>query len=284
MYYTIKNERTSVTVNSFGAELTSVVCDGEEKLWQNESGAWNGHAPVLFPYCGLCQIVKDGVKYPLNKHSYARKREFTLTEQTENYLRFTLVTGEAELKEYPYSFIFHVSYRLEDNAVYIGYEVENPTEKEAYFSFGSHESFATAAVKDYALLFEKEERFLSHVHDDDGFLTGEVKDFGSGTFFPLEADYFVNGNCIILKDVNSRSVKLCNERGVAVAESAFEGFHNLLLWSPDGADMVCIEPWYNLPDRAGEALEFSERGFHRLDAGERLAVERKITYLAPQKA
>ena len=68
MLYTLKNDRMTVTVNSRGAELWSLVRDGNEYLWQGDERYWSDRAPVLFPICGR---LYDG------KYRYAGK-EYTL--------------------------------------------------------------------------------------------------------------------------------------------------------------------------------------------------------------
>ena len=52
MEYVLKNGTLTATVESYGAELRSVVKDGAEYLWQGDPAYWAGRAPVLFPICG----------------------------------------------------------------------------------------------------------------------------------------------------------------------------------------------------------------------------------------
>ena len=51
MNYYLKNNKLELVIDSFGAQITSVKLDGIEKLWQNDNGSWEGHAPLLFPVC-----------------------------------------------------------------------------------------------------------------------------------------------------------------------------------------------------------------------------------------
>ena len=90
MQYTVKNNRVEITVDTLGAELVSVKVDGKERLWQNESGAWAGHAPLLFPVCGRSAVVKNGEKYILGLHGFARKTQFVFKEQGEDFISFAL--------------------------------------------------------------------------------------------------------------------------------------------------------------------------------------------------
>ena len=38
MIYTIKNDKTEVKINSLGAEVRSVIYNGKQRAWQNETG------------------------------------------------------------------------------------------------------------------------------------------------------------------------------------------------------------------------------------------------------
>ena len=56
------------------------------------------------------------------------------------------------------------------------------------------------------------------------------------------------------------------------------GFSHLLLWRPEGANMICIEPWLTLPDHVGEMKEFYEKEVVLLKRGESAHFEQKIYY------
>lgn len=47
MLYEIKNDKLSITADTFGAELHSIKLDGKEYLWQC-GDAWKRYAPILF--------------------------------------------------------------------------------------------------------------------------------------------------------------------------------------------------------------------------------------------
>ena len=54
MIYIIKNNVLTAKINSFGAELISVQNNltKTEFIWQGNKKYWNGHSPILFPFCG----------------------------------------------------------------------------------------------------------------------------------------------------------------------------------------------------------------------------------------
>ena len=129
MIYTIENETLSVAVNTFGAELVSVKKDGKERLWQNENGSWAGHAPILFPFAGLCTPIINGKEYPMKRHGLASKYEFSLVSQTETALKLLFASNAETEKLFPYTFRFFATFSLENDTLKIAYEIENPTDR-----------------------------------------------------------------------------------------------------------------------------------------------------------
>ena len=60
-----------------------------ELLWQNYDGLWDGHAPVLFPFCGHCAVKLDGKDYNAPAHGIVRYHEFSRAFQTGTELVLT---------------------------------------------------------------------------------------------------------------------------------------------------------------------------------------------------
>ncbi len=282
MNYTIKNARLSLTVSDMGGEAISVVCDGKERLWQNPTGEWSGHAPLLFPVCGHVGMTVNGVSYPIKSHGFAKKSTFALTAYGEDFLTFSLAANEDTKRVYPFEFIFSVTYRIVENTLSIEYAVENPSEQPLYFACGGHETFALDKdVDGYAIEFEKEEKLIHYYHNNEGCLTGKTREYGNGQPFPLPIDFLQNGETLIFKNVCSRKVKLIDTEGNALADITFEGFGNLLLWRADEAKYICIEPWTNLPDKADiPDIEFSQKeGVIEVEGKSSKKLVRTITYL-----
>lgn len=271
----------SAEADTLGAELVSVRLRGEERLWQNASGEWAGHAPVLFPVCGNTAVIAGGKEYPAGRHGFARKSEFTLKSKRKNSVCFELRSDAHTEECYPYPFVLRVRYTLRGATLRIAYEVENPAESELCFSCGGHESFAlTRPLGEYELQFSRREKFRALLHDGEGKLTGETLDLGEGTGFPLPEAFLTEGRTVIFGDLRSRKVRLSEKSGRAVAEISYRGFSNLLLWRAGTAQMICIEPWHNLPDGASAPAEFSEReGVVHVPPRGKHKFVREITYL-----
>ncbi len=281
MQYTIEKKGVKITADTLGAELVEIKVNGKEKLWQNETGAWAGHAPLLFPICGRRTIVKSGKHYQTGLHSFARKTEFPLLEQGEDYLLFTLSSNETTKAEYPYDFCLKVRYQITDNGVESSYIVKNTGKEDLYFSCGSHESFVLDSdVDGYEIEFEKEENLINLLHDDMGRLTGETTDYGVRKTLALPKDYLQEGRTLIFGDIQSKQVKLNKITGETVAVFSFEYCNNLLLWRADGqSNYICIEPWGTLPETVGKPEELSAiKNIIKVKQGETTTVSRKIEY------
>ena len=282
MNYTIENGNLSVTATDFGAEVISVVASGKERLWQNPTGEWAGHAPLLFPVCGHCGVTVDGVSYPIKSHGFAKRYAFNLKDKGADYLTFSLCANEETKKVFPFDFIFNVTYRIDGNTLSIEYDVENPADTPMYFACGGHETFDLETdVDGYEIRFEKEEELTHYYHDKAGCLTGETCAYGNGQPFLLPKDFLQDGATLIFKNVASRKVQLARKGGKALADVTFEGFSHLLLWRNGEAKYICIEPWSNLPDYANEPdKEFSQKdGVFKVDGKSNKKLVRTITYL-----
>lgn len=281
MITTIQMGNLAITVTESGAELISVKRHGKERLWQNENGGWSGHAPVLFPVCGACEVRVDGKVYACPRHGFAMHKNFTLVEQREDGLKYRLLSNESTKELYPYDFVFDILYAIIDDELKITYEVYNPSEKELYFSCGGHDSFALEnEPENYELVFEKEEKFASELVTEDGYLTGKSRALGVGKILNLHTDLLKNSNSICLDKLNSRSVVLREKAtGKAVVKVSFPESEKLVLWRPHGAKMLCIEPWQNLPDELGCTREFMQKdGIIKVMPNEKKGITRTIKY------
>lgn len=277
----IQNKELEVEAETLGGELVSVRYQGKERLWQNPTGEWAGHAPVLFPVCGHFGVTVDGVSYPIKAHGFARKSEFTLVEKGEDFISFCLQSNEETKKVYPYEFVFFVTYRLCGAKIEIEYRVENPAKEPLYFACGAHDSFALEKdVDEYELRFANEKTLTHRPCNEGGYLTGETVEFTSVNPFVLPKEYLQNGDSLIFEGVESKVALLCEKSGKELVKICFDGFDNLLLWRAGNAKYICIEPWTNLPDFAGaNEEEFSQKaGVLKVEGNSSKKLIRSIEY------
>ena len=280
MLYRISNNDLSVGINDLGAEIKSVVYRGEERAWQNENGAWSGTSPILFPVCGktLVNIAGKDMKMPF--HGFARNSVFSCDKIGFDEATFVLHASEQTFAVYPFDFSLKVTYKVQNDTITITNEIKNEGDTPMPFALGRHDSFLLKKpVGNYKLCFPCEEEFMSQKATDEG-LINLYFDFGKGKEFILPEDYLTNGETVIFGGINSDQVTLKTLDNRPIARLSFGETGNLLVWRPDGAQMVCIEPWSALLDRVDESDDdfFGKARFSVVGAGETKTMKFEIKY------
>ncbi len=146
MEYFLENDYLIVKINSLGAEVKSVLKKNgyKEYMWYGDSKYWGRTSPVLFPFVGSLKNKKytyEGIDYPMGQHGFARDMEFELSERTSDSITFTLNSNEDTLKKYPFNFVLKISYILNKSELTVAWKVENPNDRNLYFSIGAHPAF-----------------------------------------------------------------------------------------------------------------------------------------------
>jgi len=280
---TLTNDHLTVLVESFGAELQSVKDEkGVERLWQSHSGFWNKHAPVLFPFAGSLKgdaYRMDGRLYGIQKHGFAREREFAVERQDGSSVTL-LLSGEAARHEgYPFQFAFRVRFWLEENAVHAAYEAENLGDGPLWFAVGAHEAYACPeGYANYELWFAQPETLARSVLKGP-LLTGGTEIVAETCqALPIRDALFAN-DTLVLAGLGSRSVTLKSPLHGRSVRVDFDGFDNLLIWTQIGAPFVCIEPWTNLPDFVDTDQDIAKKpGLTWLKSGEKRAFVHTMTF------
>lgn len=289
--YQIENEFLKVKVREYGAELTSFLSKQSktEHLWQADPEIWCWHAPVLFPVVGRCindEIVVEGMKYPMEKHGFARKSNFKLLELSETKIIFSLVSSAETLKTYPYRFEFLIGYRLAGKRLVCSYEVLNKDDKAIYFQLGGHPAFAVPfqtneKYEDYFLEFDKAEKSSRHLINDQGYFDGrKERVLDNSNTISLRNDLFKD-DALIFKDLESRRVSIKSRNHSHFLSVDFPDYKYLGIWAKENAPYVCIEPWYGCADSANdssEPIEFSRKeGIITLEPGDKFYSTFEIT-------
>ena len=252
---TIKNEFLSATISTVGAELQSVrSAEGKEYIWQGDPAFWKGLAPILFPVCGGLNegyYTLGGKRYDLTKHGFVRGNEFSLGKCGEDFVEFITTDTAERYESYPFRFVFKVIYKLLNNSLFVDFVIENRSDSTMYYSCGSHEGFNLPNGIDGAkIVFEKPED-LKNYRVEGGVMSPQYDPIGDGSdTLVLSREYF-SVDAIILRDLNSRSLTVCDKNGERKIRVDFPDFDRLLIWQAKGAPFVCIEPWTGLPDIYG---------------------------------
>lgn len=287
MRYTMKNNIMSVEINSNGAEVKSVIKNGVEYMWNANPEYWGRTSPVLFPFVGSLNggIYKvEDKEYAMGQHGFARDMEFVLTEQSDTRLVFMLSSNEETLKKYPFEFTLKITYAIMENALTVGWKVENTADKSMYFSIGAHPAFMCPLnggnQSDYKLKFDTDKDIEYYLLD--GGLIDKSKTYKLSIcngYANINAGMF-DRDALIVEGRQASKISLCYPDGMEYI-SVKTNAPLFGLWSPAGKDapFVCVEPWYGRGDAVGFHGDLSEREYsNNLPAGEQFSAEYAVEF------
>lgn len=278
MRYILENALIKAEIESFGAELKSVIrkADGREYMWQADPKFWGRTSPVLFPFVGSLKNKEyklNGKAYPMGQHGFARDMEFELFSQTSEEIWFRLVSTPETIKKFPYEFILKIGYVLDENTIQVKWCVENPSDDELLFSIGAHPAFlcpihgetyenGDANKSGYKISFKG----LTEVHHYGNANASGLASPSEDIVLPLEnecatitADFF--DRCTYFVDgKQTDEVGILDPEGNQYITMTFD-MPLFALWSPEGknAPFLCIEPWCGRCDAEDFEGELSER-------------------------
>ncbi|MCR3757893.1 aldose 1-epimerase family protein [Clostridium felsineum] len=276
MCVSLENENLKVSISEDGAELTSVKGKktDNEYIWTADSKYWGRHAPILFPIVGRVKEDKyriDDKIYKLPQHGFARDMKFELESKTEDTAVFKLGWNEETLEKYPYKFELRVIYCLKESKIDVTYNVKNVDEDKIYFSIGAHPAFNCPVIgkqaeedelqfEDYYIEFENRETTGVSKLNSNSLLSRNRSPFLYASNILSLGEHIFKQGALILKDLDSTSISLRNDKNTTTVTVSFEGFPYVGLWSkPEGAPFVCIEPWFGHADYEDFNGDFREK-------------------------
>ena len=99
----------------------------------------------MFPICGCLRggeaDLLNGKKVRLDRHGFARRRDFIVKEQKADEVTYELVSDEETMKAYPFPFIFQMNYKVVDNCLSINHIVTNTGDETMPYFIGGHPAF-----------------------------------------------------------------------------------------------------------------------------------------------
>jgi galactose mutarotase-like enzyme len=287
MDYFLENNDLKVTINSKGAELTSIKGKRSQReyLWQGDPQVWGRHAPVLFPIVGKLrnnQYQYNEKIYTLSQHGFARDKAFKCIEHSSTFIHFQLDADPDSLKVFPFEFELHICYTLSRQDVEVRYKVINIDTKDMYFSIGAHPGFNIPFLpgekfEDYYLEFSHKEN-LERLLLDNGLFNGKKElVIENHHILPFTEELF-NKDALVFENIKSHFVTIKNTKNPFQISVFMEGFPYLGVWTkmPD-KKFVCIEPWYGLADYT-KSIGFLEdkKGIIKLSPAERFQCQFEI--------
>lgn len=287
--FSIENDQLQIRIAAQGAELKSV-CHKQHRLeymWEGDPAYWAKTSPVLFPIVG--QLKKDtyqyqGKSYHLPRHGFAREKEFSVTEQKDESITFMLQSNEDTLDDYPFQFLFSITYTLDRDGLTVAYNVQNKGEEDMLFSVGGHPAFKVPLVKgtaysDYKLVFDQEEQAGRWPISQEGLILNTPQPLLQQTReLPLTKELF-SKDAVVFKYLRSDAVQLASDKTPHGLEFRFEGFPFLGIWAAPGADFVCIEPWCGIADSVDASGELeTKEGINRIITNETFTRSWKVRF------
>jgi galactose mutarotase-like enzyme len=269
---TIKNNLLTAVINQRGAELTSLKKDDHDYIWEGNPEFWAKHSPILFPIVGTLKnnsYTYKGNTYQMTRHGFARDNEFTVKNQTDNSVIFSLASTENTLNMYPFEFELELKYTLVNTILAFDYTVINKGIETMPFSIGAHPAFALPGnFSDYSLIFEKDETLVN---------TQLEKDLVSDKTISLPTDKgklalshsLFDNDALILKSTVSNYIDIAKNNN-RLLRVAYNDFPDLGIWTKENAPFLCIEPWQGYSDSLasnGNILE--KEGIILLKPGEK---------------
>ncbi|WP_160718019.1 aldose 1-epimerase family protein [Chitinophaga solisilvae] len=275
----ISNDRLTITIAAAGAELQHIVHNdsGLDYMWGADPAVWGKKSPVLFPIVGGLKnntYTYNGHEYTLGRHGFARDQVFTVTEQRDTHITFTLTDNEATRKVYPFRFAFHVRYTLQDSQLKVTYIVENTGDKELLFSVGGHPAFRIPLVEgtsyeDYYLHFNRKENTGRYPLSAAGQIElTPIPMLQDTQELPLHKSLFLE-DALVFKNLASSAISIKSNKTPHGLAISFEGFPYMGIWAAKNGDFVCIEPWCGIADNVSATGNLNEKeGINRLSPGE----------------
>lgn len=290
MEYTLENQFLKATINTHGAEISSVKDQntGTEYLWQADPAIWARHAPTLFPIVGRLKndtYTYRGKDYHMTQHGFARDSEFEVEENTGTTATFLLKSNDQTREMYPFEFELRVIYNLVNNILSVKFNVKNLTNDEMIFGVGGHPGFNLRLDEDV----KKRNYFFSFEPSKSRVcipLEGAYIDIDKRTLAPTDtlievSDELFKNDALIYELNSATKISLRNDKNdyhinVMLDQTPFVG-----LWSPypKTADFVCIEPWWGIADEVNGTGSFEDKvGMNKLSAGEEFTTGYKIAF------
>lgn len=253
MLYFLKNKYITLTVDSFGASMHSIVYLGEERLWQGGE-AWNGRDVVIFPVIGHAYpYTVDGKKYTPKSHGVARYAEFALVENSLDEIILELSSNAVTKQTYPYDFVLSVKYTLKKNTVCVTYSVKSK-EGTIPFYIGGHPAMKAPDGK-ATVVFENEEEPIAYfVNTNQAMCLQHIKTL------ELNKDMFKKHKTIQFGDLSGGALSVHTQDGYIYTYKSVCPLY--AFWSNENeGDYVCVEPWWGINDYPQAPAELKEKRF-----------------------
>jgi galactose mutarotase-like enzyme len=257
--------RSSVTVvPARGAIATHFRVAGRELLYLDEATLRDprknvrGGIPILFPSPGRLdgdRFERAGFQGPMKQHGFARDLPWEVTDTQERssaQATLTLVANEVTRAAFPWDFRLEVTYTLAAALLRLDVRVKNTGTRPMPFGFGIHPYFLVGD-KSGAQIATRATRAFDNVRK-------EVVPFRRFDLTAREVD-------LHLLDHGSTESALTWKDGSRMAIRGSKDLTRWVVWTVEGKDYVCVEPWTspaNALNTGDSLLEVPPGGTHAM--------------------
>ena len=212
------------------------------------SGWPGGGCPVLFPFAGRVwnQEKIEGkwnyeeVEYPMPIHGFAYSRPMQIINQSTNKLHIGLESDPVSRSLYPFDFSLELTYRLERNALEVGFSIFNGEKKsDLPVALGFHPYFKIGSQEGAKVELGAKTRYRVHTNGD----VSRPEHFEDEVYSCLN-DKIQNA---IFADFD-RAASLDFGDGTVLKIEQSSEFPFRTVWSPPNSEFYCLEPWMALPN------------------------------------
>lgn len=263
MKYSIKSDKLTAVIDSFGAELCSLQdSSGREYIWTADD-VWKRHAPLLFPFvCNTAskKYTVKGKEYSLSNHGFTRDTDFPSADCTESAVVLSYKSDENTLAHYPYPFEFSAEYALSGNVLKVTLTVTNTGNEDMPFFIGGHPGFLCpfdgdndSSFEDYDVVYEKNETVVQKLPGKN------ITVLDNGSKVHITRELFAND--VFMKDKPESSyVSLVSEKSGRAVTVRYDKAGCIAVWSPydERGTFVCLEPWAQAPVYCCDTEELTE--------------------------
>jgi len=255
----------AVVAPSRGGMLTRFDVGGRAVVFMDEATLADtqrnvrGGNPVLFPSPGRLEgdrYATRGAAGELKQHGLARLAPWSLVSSTTREAVVRLVADDATRRVFPWSFALTIRYTLDGARVSIATTVENRTEGRPTgdasdrmpFGLGFHPYFQVASADKARTVFE-----TSAIRAYDNVSRSVVDVVSPLDLTRPEVDLRLFGHA-----GGRAELRLADGRRVEI--TADPAFGHWVIWTLEGRDFVCVEPWTSPPNALNQDVDLLELG------------------------
>lgn len=255
-----------------GGELISLRdAAGTEYIWSGDPAYWSGRNPVLFPIVGKLNrgtVLFGSSAYEMPQHGFARRSEFSIAEQGDDFVVFALRENQETLRQYPYPFLLLIRHQLTGQGFYTEFEVQNPGAQPLPFCIGAHTAFrcplhAGEFFEDYQLVFDQAETASSILLTPEGTFdhARSLPVLSKADAIALDYQLFDQLDTLAFDGLHSKGVRLVHKSAGHGVHMEFAGFPMVAFWTKPQAraPYICLEPWHGCAAYDNESGVFEDK-------------------------